>query len=32
MNIVLSIILGYLVGSIPFALILGKKFGGIDVR
>lgn len=32
MNIVLSIILGYLVGSIPFALIFGKIFGGIDVR
>lgn len=32
MDIILSVILGYLVGSIPFALIFGKVFGGIDVR
>ncbi len=32
MEIILSIIIGYLVGSIPFALIFGKVFGGIDVR
>ncbi len=32
MNIILSIILGYLIGSVPFALIFGKVFGGIDVR
>ena len=29
---VLAIIIGYLLGSIPFALILGKIFGGVDVR
>ena len=32
MDIVSSIILGYLIGSVPFALIFGKVFGGIDVR
>ncbi|MDD2370539.1 MAG: glycerol-3-phosphate 1-O-acyltransferase PlsY [Firmicutes bacterium] len=32
MNIILSILIGYLIGSIPFALIFGKKIGGIDVR
>ncbi len=32
MNIILSIIIGYLIGSVPFALIFGKIFGGIDVR
>lgn len=32
MDIVLSIFSGYLLGSIPFALIFGKLFGGVDVR
>lgn len=32
MDIILSIVIGYLVGSIPFALIFGKVFGGVDVR
>lgn len=31
-KIILVIVTGYLLGSIPFALILGKAFGGIDVR
>ena len=29
---VLAIVVGYLLGSIPFALILGRAFGGVDVR
>ncbi len=32
MRIIISIMIGYLIGSIPFALIFGKIFGGIDVR
>lgn len=31
-KIVLAIILGYLIGSIPFGVIIGRKFAGIDVR
>lgn len=30
--IVIYLILGYLIGSIPFALIIGKRFFNIDVR
>ena len=30
--IILSIILGYLIGSLPTALILGKMTHGIDIR
>ena len=29
---VIILILAYIIGSIPFALIVGKKIGGIDVR
>ena len=29
---ILALIIGYLLGSIPFALILGKLVGGVDVR
>ena len=29
---ILALIIGYLLGSIPFALILGKFFGGVDVK
>lgn len=29
---VLGLISGYLLGSVPFALIFGKRFGGMDVR
>lgn len=32
MDIIISIIIGYLIGSVPFALIFGKVFGGMDVR
>ena len=32
MEIVTSIIIGYIIGSVPFALIFGKVFGGMDVR
>lgn len=31
-RILIGLIIGYLLGSIPFALILGKQFGGMDVR
>ena len=30
--IFLCLVLGYLVGSIPVALVLGKTFRGIDIR
>ena len=30
--IILCLLLGYIVGSIPVALVLGKTFRGIDVR
>lgn len=30
--IVISLILGYLLGSIPFALVIGKVFFKTDVR
>ena len=30
--IVLSLLLGYFIGSIPVALVLGKTFRGIDIR
>ena len=29
---VITIIIGYLIGSIPFGVIIGKKFAGVDVR
>lgn len=32
MNIILAIIIGYLLGSIPFALLIGKLFYKTDVR
>ena len=32
MNIVPVVLAAYLVGTIPFALLLGRWFGGIDVR
>lgn len=32
MNIVLIMILGYLIGSVPFALVIGKVFYNTDVR
>ena len=32
MKLLLVIILGYLVGSIPFALVIGKVFYKTDVR
>lgn len=32
MNIVIAIVLGYLLGSIPNALVIGKLFYGIDIR
>lgn len=32
MNIILAIIIGYLIGSIPSALIAGKAIKGIDIR
>ena len=32
LNLVLAIIFGYLFGSIPFALIIGKVFYNTDIR
>lgn len=32
MNIVIILILGYLIGSIPFALVIGKVFYKTDIR
>ena len=31
-QIFFSVLIGYLLGSIPFALVLGKGIGGVDVR
>ena len=31
-EIILSIIIGYLLGSIPFALVIGKVFYKTDIR
>ena len=32
LNLTIAILLGYIVGSIPWALIVGKVFYGVDVR
>lgn len=32
MNIILAILIGYLLGSIPFALVIGKLFYKTDIR
>lgn len=32
LNLVIAILVGYIVGSIPWALIVGKVFYGVDVR
>lgn len=32
MNTIVAILLGYIVGSIPWALIIGKIFYGVDIR
>lgn len=32
MNLFISSVIGYLIGSIPFALVVGKVFYGVDVR
>ena len=31
-RIVAAIVLGYLIGSIPFGVIIGKRFTGVDIR
>ncbi|HZJ87227.1 MAG TPA: glycerol-3-phosphate 1-O-acyltransferase PlsY, partial [Erysipelothrix sp.] len=32
MNIIISSLIGYLIGSIPFALVIGKVFYKVDIR
>ena len=32
MKLILILVLGYLVGSVPFALVVGKVFYNTDVR
>ena len=32
MDILISILIGYLAGSIPFGLLLAKTFGKVDIR
>ena len=32
LNLTVAILVGYIVGSIPWALIVGKVFYGVDVR